>query len=185
MARAELQALDADALAAHDLVITTYGQLSRTPALAAQRWRLAVIDEAQAIKNPAAQQTRAVKKLQAGTRIALTGTPVENRLSDLWSIFDFTHPGLLGSERVFAHFAKRLGETGQYAPLRSLVAPYTAAPEERQADHCRPARQDRGLCLVQPERRAGHALPAGRQGAGAGAGQVREAWSARAWCSRS
>ena len=124
MARAELQAPDADALAAHDLVITTYGQLSRTPALAAQRWRLAVIDEAQAIKNPAAQQTRAVKKLQAGTRIALTGTPVENRLSDLWSIFDFTHPGLLGSERVFAHFAKRLGETGQYAPLRSLVAPY-------------------------------------------------------------
>jgi non-specific serine/threonine protein kinase len=49
---------------------------------------------------------------------------VENRLSDLWSIFDFTHPGLLGSERAFAHFAKRLGETGQYAPLRSLVAPY-------------------------------------------------------------
>ncbi|MBS0493129.1 MAG: DEAD/DEAH box helicase [Proteobacteria bacterium] len=124
MARADLQALDADALAAHDLVITTYGQLSRTPALGAQRWRLAVLDEAQAIKNPAAQQTRAVKKLQAGTRIALTGTPVENRLSDLWSIFDFTHPGLLGSERVFANFAKQLAATGQYAPLRTLVAPY-------------------------------------------------------------
>ncbi|MBS0507417.1 MAG: DEAD/DEAH box helicase, partial [Proteobacteria bacterium] len=124
MARADLQALDADALAAHDLVITTYGQLSRSPALGAQHWRLAVLDEAQAIKNPAAQQTRAVKKLQAGTRIALTGTPVENRLSDLWSIFDFTHPGLLGSERVFADFAKRLGATGQYGPLRTLVAPY-------------------------------------------------------------
>ena len=124
LARAELQALDADALAGHDLVITTYGQLSRTPALAAQRWRLAVLDEAQAIKNPAAQQTRAVKKLLAGTRIALTGTPVENRLSDLWSIFDFTHPGLLSSERVLANFAKRLAQSGQYAPLRQLVGPY-------------------------------------------------------------
>ena len=82
---------------------------------------VAVIDEAQAIKNPAAQQTRAVKKLQAGTRIALTGTPVENRLSDLWSIFDFTHPGLLGSERVFAHFAKRLGETGQIVLMRLMA----------------------------------------------------------------
>ncbi|MBS0293792.1 MAG: DEAD/DEAH box helicase [Proteobacteria bacterium] len=124
LARAELQALDADALAGYDLVITSYGQLARTPALGAQRWRLAVLDEAQAIKNPAAQQTRAAKKLQAGTRIALTGTPVENRLSDLWSIFDFTHPGLLGSERVFASFARRLAESGQYAPLRQLVAPY-------------------------------------------------------------
>ncbi|MBS0607790.1 MAG: ATP-dependent helicase, partial [Proteobacteria bacterium] len=124
LARAQLQALDADTLAGYDLVITSYGQLSRTPALGAQRWRLAVLDEAQAIKNPAAQQTRAVKKLKAGTRIALTGTPVENRLSDLWSIFDFTHPGLLGSERVFANFAKRLAQSGQYAPLRQLVAPY-------------------------------------------------------------
>ncbi|HQQ69460.1 MAG TPA: DEAD/DEAH box helicase [Alicycliphilus sp.] len=124
MARAELQALDGEALGHFDLVVTTYGQLARTPALSAQRWRLAVLDEAQAIKNPAAQQTRAVKGLQADTRIALTGTPVENRLSDLWSIFDFTHPGLLGSERVFANFVKRLAETGQYAPLRTLVAPY-------------------------------------------------------------
>ena len=131
--------------------------------LAAQRWRLAVIDEAQAIKNPAAQQTRAVKKLQAGTRIALTGTPVENRLSDLWSIFDFTHPGLLGSERVLP----TLPSAWANRPVRAAAQPggalHTAAPEERQADHCRPARQDRGLCLVQPERRAGHALPAGRQ----------------------
>ena len=124
MTRAQLQALDAPALQGADLVITSYGQLARLPLLSQQRWRLAVLDEAQAIKNPAAGQTRAVKKLQAASRIALTGTPVENRLSDLWSIFDFTHPGLLGSERVFANFAKRLAERGQYAPLRSLVAPY-------------------------------------------------------------
>ena len=56
-----------------------------------------MLDEAQAIKNPGARQTRAVKTLQAEARIALTGTPVENRLGDLWSLFDFLSPGLLGS----------------------------------------------------------------------------------------
>ena len=64
-------------------------------------WRLAVLDEAQAIKNPGAKQTRAVKKLKAARRLALTGTPVENRLGDLWSIFDFVNPGLLGSAKEF------------------------------------------------------------------------------------
>lgn len=124
MPRQELLALDAERLAGVDLVITTYSTLPRLPQLQAVHWRLAVIDEAQAIKNPAAKQTKQVKQLKAGARIALTGTPVENRLSDLWSIFDFTHPGLLGSERVFAGFSKRLAETGHYGPLRTLVAPY-------------------------------------------------------------
>ena len=59
-------------------------------------------DEAQAIKNPAAKQTKTVKQLRADTRIALTGTPIENRLSDLWSIFDFINPGLLGSSKEFS-----------------------------------------------------------------------------------
>ncbi len=70
-----------------------------TPWLATTPWRLVVLDEAQAIKNPAAKQTKAVKKLRAETRIALTGTPIENRLGDLWSIFDFINPGLLGSSK--------------------------------------------------------------------------------------
>jgi len=83
-----------------------------------------VIDEAQAIKNPGAKQTRAVKKLIARTRVALTGTPVENRLSDLWSIFDFTHPGLLGSGRAFGKYVRRLAEGNGYGPLRELVRPY-------------------------------------------------------------
>ena len=124
MAREEMQALDARRLASVDLVVTTYGTLPRLPKLTELRWRLAIVDEAQAIKNPAAKQTKEVKKLEAGARIALTGTPVENRLSDLWSIFDFTHPGLLGSERVFVGFARRLSESGHYGPLRTLVAPY-------------------------------------------------------------
>lgn len=122
--REALRALDAAALRETDLVITSYGTLLRLPNLLEVRWRLVVADEAQAIKNPGAKQTKQVKKLQADSRLALTGTPVENRLSDLWSIFDFTHPGLLGSERVFANFTKRLSAGGHYGPLRTLVAPY-------------------------------------------------------------
>jgi hypothetical protein len=124
MPGAEFRALDAARLAGVDLVITSYGSLLRLPVLMDQAWRLVVIDEAQAIKNPGAKQTRQVKKLKADTRIALTGTPVENRLADLWSIFDFTHPGLLGSDKVFANFAKRLAKAEHFGPLRRLVQPY-------------------------------------------------------------
>ena len=71
---------DADNLADVDLVITSYGFLARAPWLGTTPWRLVVLDEAQAIKNPAADQTKTVKQLRADTRIALTGTPIENRL---------------------------------------------------------------------------------------------------------
>jgi non-specific serine/threonine protein kinase len=122
----ELKALDRKRLAAVDLVITSYGTLLRAPQLVAMPWRLAVLDEAQAIKNPAARQTREAKKLDASARIALSGTPVENRLGDLWSIFDFINPGLLGSSRTFSEFARRLAKRphNPYAPLRALVRPY-------------------------------------------------------------
>jgi len=89
-------------------------------------WQLVVLDEAQAIKNPGTRQTRTVKKLKAISRIALTGTPVENRLGDLWSLFDFLCPGLLGSQKKFKDFAKKLEERehNRFAPLRALVGPY-------------------------------------------------------------
>jgi non-specific serine/threonine protein kinase len=124
MSGAELGALSEAHWAGVDLVITSYGTLLRQPVLTATQWHLAVIDEAQAIKNPGAKQTKLVKQIKATSRIALTGTPVENRLSDLWSIFDFTHPGLLGSDKVFAKFSKQLAETQHFAPLRNLVRPY-------------------------------------------------------------
>ncbi|MGQ0652323.1 MAG: DEAD/DEAH box helicase [Betaproteobacteria bacterium] len=120
----ELKALAAERLAQVDLVITSYGSLLRLPWTATTRWRIAVLDEAQAIKNPGAKQTRAAKALDAGSRIALTGTPVENRLSDLWSICDFLNPGLLGSDKAFSRFTRRLDEAGHYGPLRELVRPY-------------------------------------------------------------
>jgi superfamily II DNA or RNA helicase len=109
-----------------DLAITSYGTLLRMPALAEIAWRLVILDEAQAIKNPSAKQTRAAKALRAQARIALTGTPVENSLGDLWSIFDFINPGLLGGAKQFTAYAKSLAErTGSpYGPLRELVRPY-------------------------------------------------------------
>jgi len=115
-----------DGLTGIDLVLTTYGMLSRQPWLQHRRWHLLILDEAQAIKNPASRQARASKKLHAKARIALTGTPIENRLGDLWSLFDFLSPGLLGSAARFKTFTKSLaGGTGdQYAPLRKLVRPY-------------------------------------------------------------
>lgn len=119
-----LRGLDETQLAQTDLVITSFGALLRQPALETIRWRVAIVDEAQAIKNPGARQTQLVKKLQARSRIALTGTPVENRLADLWSLFDFTHPGLLGSAKDFAGFSKRLAQAEHFGPLRSLVRPY-------------------------------------------------------------
>ena len=116
--------MTAQTLAEVDLVITSYGALLRYGWFSGTSWRVAVIDEAQAIKNPGAKQTRAVKSLSAHTRIALTGTPVENRLGDLWSIFDFTHPGLLGTGRAFGRYVRRLAEAKTYSPLRQLVRPY-------------------------------------------------------------
>jgi superfamily II DNA or RNA helicase len=126
MSPAELRRLDNRVLANVDLVITSYASLLRIPELLQIRWNLAVIDEAQAIKNPAAKQTRLIKQINARARIALTGTPVENRLGDLWSIFDFINPGLLGSGKDFTKFTKRLSERphNPYGPLRELVRPY-------------------------------------------------------------
>lgn len=120
----ELRSLDRAGIEAVDLVITSYSTLLRLPVLSQLRWSVVVADEAQAIKNPGAKQTRQLKNINAGARIALTGTPVENRLSDLWSLFDFTHPGLLGSQKDFAGFARRLAGTEHFAPLRNLISPY-------------------------------------------------------------
>jgi non-specific serine/threonine protein kinase len=122
----EVAAMPDQALDGVDVVLTTYGTVARTPWMARRRWELVVLDEAQAIKNPGARQTRAVKAIGGRARIALTGTPVENRLGDLWSLFDFLDPGLLGSAKEFGAFVKRLGdrEGERYAPLRRLIQPY-------------------------------------------------------------
>jgi non-specific serine/threonine protein kinase len=113
------------AVAGYDLILTTYGMIARMESLRQCQWDIVALDEAQAIKNPSARQTRAVKELKSQQRLVLTGTPVENRLGDLWSIFDFLNPGLLGSARQFAQFIKvRSQDGGGLGALRALATPY-------------------------------------------------------------
>ncbi|MSN26658.1 MAG: ATP-dependent helicase [Geobacter sp.] len=127
--RSQLERISANPeleLSSVDAVLTTYGMLQRQEWIRKLEWNLIVLDEAQAIKNAGTQQARAVKTLSGRARIALTGTPVENRLSDLWSLFDFICPGLLGTAPRFKKFVSSLesSEPPSYAPLRSLVQPY-------------------------------------------------------------
>jgi non-specific serine/threonine protein kinase len=118
-------ALSTEVIAQYDLVITTYAMAQRYDVLQTFHWDYVILDEAQTIKNPATQQTRAVKKLHASNRIVLTGTPVENRLSDLWSLFDFLNPGLLGNLKEFKTFAKHLHDNpAGYGRLRQVIRPY-------------------------------------------------------------
>jgi superfamily II DNA or RNA helicase len=125
--------LDAEGFAATaaeaDLVITSYGVATRDrAALSELTWARVVCDEAQNIKNHATKQARAVRALPAATRIALTGTPVENRLSELWSIMEFTNPGLLGpAERFRERFAvpiEREGSDDAARTLQRLTRPF-------------------------------------------------------------
>jgi SNF2 family DNA or RNA helicase len=118
-----------EALAAADLVITTYGVAARDrEELAKVAWGRVVCDEAQNIKNHATRQAQAVRGLPARSRIALTGTPVENRLSDLWSIMEFTSPGLLGpAEKFRQRYAipiERGGDEEAAERLKRLTGPF-------------------------------------------------------------
>ena len=115
----------AEALRGYDVMLTTYQFLQRTESWQMHPWSLVILDEAQAIKNSGSGSAKAVKALQAPARIALTGTPVENRPGDLWSLFDFLNPGLLGGTTSFAEAVKRCAKSpAGYAPLRRLVKPY-------------------------------------------------------------
>ena len=114
-----------DTIASYDIAITTYGMLGRCPWIAAHPWFYVICDEAQAIKNPATKQAKAVKAVKCAHRGVMTGTPVENRLADLWSLFDFINPGLLGSFGEFKRYAKGLEDHPEgYGRLRRVVHPY-------------------------------------------------------------
>jgi SNF2 family DNA or RNA helicase len=112
-----------------DLMVTTYATATRDiDELAGYRWNRVVLDEAQAVKNSLSRGAKAVRRLDADHRVALTGTPVENRLAELWSIMDFLNPGLLGSSEVFrARYAipvERYGQTEPAERLRRVTRPY-------------------------------------------------------------
>ncbi|MFW2335101.1 DEAD/DEAH box helicase [Ilumatobacter sp.] len=116
-------------LADADLVITTYGLLPRdVDALSSVDWTTVVLDEAQMVKNPSTKAAKAVRQLGAAQKLALTGTPVENRLSELWSILDACNPGLLGSQKGFreqyAGPIERTNDPDAAARLRTLTQPF-------------------------------------------------------------
>ncbi len=116
-------------MAGADLVITTYQTAARDLAALSQvRWARVVCDEAQAIKNHLSRQAKAVRSLPAASRIALTGTPVENQLSELWSIMEFANPGMLGAEKAFreryAVPIERHGSEEAASELRRVTQPF-------------------------------------------------------------
>ena len=116
---------DKESLDKLDLVITTYSLVQKYEWLQGYNWDYIILGEAQAIKNPGTKQARTIKRFRARNRIAMTGTPLENRLSDLWSLFDFINPGLLGSSQEFTQFTKRLKQDPDgYARLRKVISPY-------------------------------------------------------------
>ncbi|GCF09594.1 DEAD/DEAH box helicase [Dictyobacter arantiisoli] len=119
----------ADEVRKHTLVITTYALALRDQEqLSEIQWDSIILDEAQNIKNEGARQTQAIKALRGNHRVALTGTPVENRLSELWSIMDFLNPGYLGSNTAFRkQFAwpiERSHDPERSAALRRLIQPF-------------------------------------------------------------
>jgi len=116
-------------LGARDVLVCSYGLLHQAAELlAARTWQMAVLDEAQAIKNAETKRAQASVALQAGFRLALTGTPVENYLDELWSLFNFVNPGLLGSregfQKRFAGPIERDRDTHARQALRALIRPF-------------------------------------------------------------
>ena len=104
-----------------DLVLTTYGQFTRSEKLRTLPFAAVIADEAQAIKNPGSGQSKALRSVVSPRRLALTGTPVENRMSDLWSIFDFINPGLLGGLKSFQ---SATAKTNDFSVVRKLTRPF-------------------------------------------------------------
>lgn len=152
----------AKAINGKDLVITSYPLVYRDErCLKPVDWQGVVLDEAQNIKNPTAKQSQAVRQLQAQFRIALTGTPLENRLSELWSILDFLNPGYLGQrnffQRRFAVPIERYGDTASLQTLRSLVQPFILRrlKSDREIIQDLPEKQEMTVfCGLSPEQAA-------------------------------
>lgn len=119
----------AEAAQANDVVVTSYALAHRdAETLARPMWGRVALDEAQKIKNPAAASTQAIRAIPAARRVALTGTPIENHLSELWSIMELLNPGLLGSAAEFRErFAipvEKLGDTERAQQLKKMIQPF-------------------------------------------------------------
>ena len=123
-----LEELNAQLETPNSVVLTTYGLITRSDFLFMHKWSLVVLDEAQAIKNASTKRSSIVRELQTDFRVALTGTPIENRLAELWSILDFLNPGLLGTnakfQRLYAIPIEKNNDKETRERLRTLVSPF-------------------------------------------------------------
>ena len=149
----------------HDLIVTNYALLRRDlEELQKFSFRAVILDEAQFIKNPDAQVTQSVKQLKCEHQLALTGTPLENRLLDLWSIVDFIQPGYLGNQEQFREKYEPRGENAEVRaahrapPAFGQIAPAAAAPPEK-ARRQGFARPHRGAARLRARRGAAETLP--------------------------
>ena len=140
-----------------DVVVTSYALLRLDPSLREQRWTTVVLDEAQAIKNPESQTAQAAFRLQASHRLSLTGTPVENRLDELWSQLHFAMPGILGGRKAFGDRYARPVEQGDARAakaLRGRIAPFVLRRLKTEVASDLPPRTDLVLrCPMPPEQR--------------------------------
>ncbi|GAB4254254.1 MULTISPECIES: DEAD/DEAH box helicase [Deferrisoma] len=148
-----------EAFGGADLVITSYALLRRDrELLAGVEWDWAILDEAQAIKNPDTQTARAARALRARRRLALTGTPLENHLGEIWSLFQFLNPGLLGSQRSFARrFVQPIlaGDEGAAEALRRRIAPFVLRRLKSEVEPELPPKVEAVLwCEMEPEQEA-------------------------------
>jgi len=142
-----------------DLTITSYALLRLdAEVLSDKRWRSIVLDEARAIKNPESQVAQAAMRLQGDFKLALTGTPVENRLDELWSELHFTNPGLLGGRRDFQErtaLPVARGERGAVERLRSRIRPFVLRRRKSEVAPELPPRTEMVLkCTLGPAERA-------------------------------
>ena len=107
------------------LYITTYSMVDLRESIINQKWDVVILDEAQAIKNSNTKQSKAIKSLNCNNRIVMTGTPIENSLMDIWSLFDFINPGLLGNKNEFKKIISKTKDNPKiYSSLRTVMEPF-------------------------------------------------------------
>ncbi|MEO6953566.1 MAG: SNF2-related protein [Polyangia bacterium] len=148
-------------LSDYDLVVTTYGTLVRdAAALQAIRFDYAILDEAQAIKNARTDAAKAARLLRCDHRLALTGTPIENRLSDLWSLFEYLNPGMLGASAVWKRYADRSADESaddveERTTLGRALRPFLLRRTKEQVAHDLPPKTEQIIyCELEGEERA-------------------------------
>jgi hypothetical protein len=151
-----VRASQRDSIAGHDIVLTTYGTLRRDAAhLAAIPFEYVVLDESQAIKNAASASAKATRLLTAPHRLALSGTPIENHLGELWSLFEFLNPGLLGSASVFERAGGRRLDEGTVTLLSRGLRPFILRRTKQQVAPELPAKTEQTLyCELERPQRA-------------------------------